>query len=264
MKLLIKEILSNEKYGENIYKMEVFSPDICKNAQAGQFINVKCSSGGNIDPLLRRPFSIFDVEKKFNVFSILYTIKGKGTKFLTSLKNGDNLDFAGPLGKGIDLDGKNINILLVGGGIGIAPLNFIAGQAQLKNKNPYLVAGFKDSNFLRWERDLVRTGIKYRIFTEDGSWGETGLATDYLKEDIFAYKDYDIYCCGPVSMLKQLQNIFKDTKNNVSALLEETMACGIGVCMGCVIKIRTGKNKFKYKRVCSEGPAFDLREVIFD
>lgn len=264
MKILTKEILSNERYGENIYKMEVFSPYICKNAEAGQFINVKCSQPENIDPLLRRPFSIFDIEKKFNVFSILYALKGKGTGFLSTLRNGDNLDFVGPLGKGIDLDGKNKNILLVGGGIGVAPLNFIARLAQEKQKNVDLLAGFKDSGFLRWERDLVRIGPKYRIFTEDGSWGETGLATDYLKEYLPKYKNYDVFCCGPDNMLKQLQDIFKGTKQNVSALLEQVMACGIGACMGCVVKIKGGKNKFRYKRVCKDGPVFDLREVIFD
>ncbi len=165
---------------------------------------------------------------------------------------------------GIDLDGKNKNILLVGGGIGVAPLNFIARQAEESSKNVYLLAGFKDSGFLRWERDLVRTGFKYRIFTEDGSWGETGLVTDHLMENLDTYKDYDVFCCGPTDMLKALQDIFKDTKRNINALLEEVMACGIGVCMGCVVKIRAGKEKFKYKRVCSEGPAFDLKEVIFD
>lgn len=264
MRLLSEEILSNEKYGENLYKMEIFSPYICKRAEAGQFVNVKCSPEGNIDPLLRRPFSIFDIEKKFNVFSILFTLKGKGTGYLASLQNGNNLDFVGPLGKGIDLGGKINDILLVGGGIGIAPLNFIARQAQEKHKNVHLLAGFKDSGFLRWERDLVRIGLNYHIFTEDGSWGETGIATDHLREHLPDYKGYDIFCCGPNSMLKTLQDIFKAGEQNVGALLEEVMACGIGVCMGCVIKIRAGKNKFKYMRVCKEGPVFNLREVLFD
>ncbi|HEY4696319.1 MAG TPA: hypothetical protein VIH13_05470, partial [Candidatus Hydromicrobium sp.] len=106
MRLLSGEILSNEKYGDSLYKMEVFSPYICKYAQAGQFINVKCSSDGALDPLLRRPFGIFDIEKKFNVFSILYLVKGRGTRFISGLKRGDMLDFAGPLGKGIDLSGS--------------------------------------------------------------------------------------------------------------------------------------------------------------
>ncbi len=264
MRLLNEEILSNERYGEDLYRMEIFSPYICKNAEAGQFINVKCSRPGNIDPLLRRPFSIFDIEKKFNVFSILYTIRGRGSSFLSTLKNGDNLDFTGPLGNAIDLDGKNNKILLVGGGIGIAPLNFIARKAGENRKDVYLLAGFKDSGFLRWESDLVRTGFKYRIFTEDGSWGETGLVTDHLREHFNTYEDYDVFCCGPTGMLKQIQDIFRGTKKNISVLLEEIMACGIGACMGCVVKIKAGRNKFKYKKVCSEGPAFDLKEVIFD
>src|SRR4030042_3988594 len=155
MKLLSGEILSNEKYSNNLYKMEIFSPYICKDAQAGQFINVKCSPEGVLDPLLRRPFSIFDIEKKFNVFSILYWVKGKGTKFMSGLEKGDMLDFAGPLGKGIDMGRSEGNVLLIGGGIGIAPLYLIARLVSKVNKNVFFAAGFKDNSYLRWEKDLA-------------------------------------------------------------------------------------------------------------
>ena len=208
MKILNGEIISNEKYSDNIYRLEVFSPYICKNAAAGQFVNVKCCREEILQPLLRRPFSIFAVEEKFNVFSILYVVKGTGTKFLSGLERGDMLDFAGPMGNGVDLDESRGKSLLVGGGIGIAPLNFLAGRlAAGGKKSIFFAAGFKDNSYQRWEKDLIELKVGYSIYTEDGSWGEKGMVTDYIRENLGIYKDYDIYCCGPRDMLKEIQNL---------------------------------------------------------
>jgi len=264
MKLLRSEIISNETCGKGLYKIEVFSPYICRNAKAGQFVNVKCSPDGILDPLLRRPFSIYNVEKEYNVFSILYLEKGKGTKFLSDLKKGSNLNFAGPLGNAAATDDKSKNFLLVGGGIGIAPLYFLARTLIQKGKNIFFAAGFKDNNFIGWSSDLIRLRINYKIFTEDGSWGDEGLATDFVKENIKKYKGYKIYCCGPRDMLISMQDILAGKKISATALLEERMACGVGVCKGCAVKIKDGNSSFAYKTVCKDGPAFDLMEVIFD
>jgi len=264
MKLLNKEVLSNEKYSENLYKVGIFSPYICRNLEAGQFVNIKCSPEGMLDPLLRRPFSVFDIEEKFNVFSILYVVKGRGTKYLSEIKMGDNLNFAGPLGNGIDLGSSSDNILLIGGGIGIAPLHLIAKIAKEKKKNVFFAAGFKDNDYLRWEKDLIELKVNYSIFSEDGSWGEKGLVSDFIRENIKLFKKYDIYCCGPKEMLKALQGIYREKNNKITALLEEKMACGVGVCAGCAVKIRRGKRVFSYMKVCKDGPAFNLKEVIFD
>jgi len=262
MKLLKGEILSNDRYSDNLYKMEIFSPYICRNAGAGNFINVKCAPEGVMDPLLRRPFSIFDIEEKFNVFSILYKLKGIGTVFMSRLERGDMLDFAGPLGKEIKLNGDDL--LLIGGGIGIAPLNLIARLAACRKKNVFFAVGFRDNSFLKWEKDLIELKINYSISTEDGSCGVKGLVTDYIRDNAAAFEGYDIYCCGPVNMLKALQDIYSNRNNKVTALLEEKMACGIGVCAGCAVKIRKGKKGFSYMKICQDGPAFDLKEVIFD
>jgi dihydroorotate dehydrogenase electron transfer subunit len=264
MKILNGEIISNERYGDNLNRIGVFSPYICNEARPGQFVNIKCSPEGTMDPFLRRPFSIFDVEKNFNVFSILFFVRGKGTKYLSNLEKGDNLDFVGPLGNGVDLNMAGKSILLIGGGIGIAPLHFIATEAKKLKKEVFFVAGFKDKSYIRWERDLIELNINYAFLTEDGSWGEKGLVSDYIRENIEVFKDYDIYCCGPVNMLKKMQNIYEKTDNRLTALLEEMMACGVGVCNGCVVKIKKGKRGFSYNKVCKDGPAFDLREVIFD
>ena len=264
MKLLKGEILSNETYGPDIYKMEIFSPYIVKNTGAGQFVNIKCAPEGVRDPLLRRPFSIFDIEEKFNVFSVLYLVKGRGTRYMSTLGKGDIVDFSGPLGKPVDLAASRNNLLLIGGGMGVAPLNLLSKLGLDAGKNVLVLAGFRDSSLLRWERDLVRMGVKYRIFSEDGTWGERGLASDHLFDEYKVFSDHDVFCCGPGAMLKVLQKDLAAENIEATVFLEEKMACGMGACNGCVIKIKKGSGDFDYKRVCKDGPAFDLSEVIFD
>jgi dihydroorotate dehydrogenase electron transfer subunit len=264
MKILSGEIISNEKYSDNLYRMEVFSPYICKNAGAGQFVNIKCSRDDILQPLLRRPFSIFSVEEKFNVFSILYVVKGAGTRFMAGLDRGDILDFTGPMGNGISLDKIKDKLLLIGGGIGIAPLNFVAKLAADSEKSVFFAAGFKNNSYKKWEKDLIELKVGYNICTEDGSWGNKGMVTDYIRENLKTFDDYDIYCCGPRNMLKVIQRLYSQESNRVTAFLEERMACGVGVCAGCVVKIRKGKKSFSYQKVCQDGPAFDIKGVIFD
>ena len=264
MRLLKGEILSNEKYGPDIYKMEIFSPYIVKNTGAGQFVNIKCAPESVRDPLLRRPFSVFDIEEKFNVFSVLYLVKGRGTRYMSTLGRGDMLDFTGPLGKQLDLAGSRDNLLLIGGGMGIAPLNLLSKLGSGMGKNILMLAGFAGSSLLRWERDLVRMGVKYRIFSEDGTWGEKGLVCDHIFDEYRMFASHDIFCCGPIPMLKVLQKELKKENIEATVFLEEKMACGIGACNGCVVKIKKGSDDFDYKRVCRDGPAFSLSEVVFD
>ncbi|MDD3818430.1 MAG: dihydroorotate dehydrogenase electron transfer subunit [Actinomycetota bacterium] len=264
MKLLNGEIISNERYSEYLYKMVIFSPYICREARPGQFVNIRCAPEGIYDPLLRRPFSIFDIEEKFNVFSILYSVKGRGTEFMSHLEKGDLIDFIGPLGNYIDLAGTKNNVLLIGGGIGIAPLYLLAKQAVVMKKNVFFAAGFKDKSYQKWEDDLIELKIDYTIYTEDGSIGSKGMICDYIRSNIKLFNGYDVYCCGPKEMLKTIQNIYTKSSNRVSVLLEEKMACGVGVCNGCVVKVKHVKGEFRYKRICKDGPTFDIREVIFD
>jgi dihydroorotate dehydrogenase electron transfer subunit len=265
MKLLSGEILANKKYGENLYKLEVFSPYICRTCLPGQFINIKCSQDGVLDPLLRRPFSIYEIDKKFNVFSVLYLVKGKGTDFMARLVKGDMLDFMGPLGIGFKADEEIKNYLLLGGGIGVAPLSLIAKELVEIGKNIFFLAGFKDEAFFLWERDLIKIVRNYKIFTENGSFGQKGIPSIYLKENLNLYKNYKLVVCGPKEMLKNIQGMLKDFPGFAAdALMEERMACGIGVCMGCTVKIKKSPGGSENKKVCSDGPIFNLMEVVFD
>ena len=110
---------------------------------------------------------------------------------------------------------------------------------------------------------MVKIIRNYKIFTEDGSFGEKGIPTDFIKENAKEFLNYRLICCGPREMLKSLQNIVNQYNISAMALMEEIIACGIGVCMGCVIKIKTSDN-LCYKRICRDGPVFNLAEVVFD
>ncbi len=264
MKTLKCEIVANKKYGDKIFKIEVFSPYICKNAIPGQFVNVRCSSPGSYDPLLRRPFSIYEVDKRFNVFSLLYLIKGKGTFFLSSLQKGEEIDVVGPLGNGIKDYKDHKDFLLIGGGIGVAPLCFLAKELIENGKNVFFIAGFRDNTFYFWEKDLIKILRNYTLFTEDGSIGEKGVPSDYIRLRLSDFKNHFIYTCGPVDMLKNIQAILSGRKIRAYAIMEEKMACGIGACMGCAIKISDNMGGFYYLKACSDGPVFDLLEVVFD
>jgi dihydroorotate dehydrogenase electron transfer subunit len=174
------------------------------------------------------------------------------------------LDFVGPLGRMFEIEKDAKNYALVGGGVGVAPLYFIASELINNGKNCFFLAGFKDSTFYAWERDLIKILRNYKLFTEDGSMGETGTPVDYIRKNIKTFKKYRIITCGPRDMLKALQDIFHGKKIKVQAIMEEKMACGVGTCMGCVTKIKNNNGGFEYKKVCSDGPVFDLLEVVFD
>jgi len=265
MKLIKGEIISNKKIGEDLFKMTVFSPYIVKNSMPGQFVNIKCSSGNTIDPFLRRPFSIHDAEPDFKVFSILYVLKGIGTDYLSKLNAGDILDFAGPLGNGIDTtQSENKNFLLIGGGIGVAPLYFLAKKLVSEEKNIFFAAGFKNNNFLLFEKNLQILKISYEIYSEDGTYGKRGKVTDLFNEGTEDFKNYEVVCCGPIGMYKALQNVFTLNNMKAKALFEEIMACGIGVCKGCAMKFKNSDGTFEYRTVCKDGPVFDLMEATID
>ncbi len=261
MQSLKAEIITNERIGDKLYKLEFFSPYICRNAAPGQFINMRCCDPGQLDPLLRRPFSIYDTDKGFNVATILYIVRGKGTAFMARLERGDVIDLCGPLGKPLKV--KADRILCISGGIGIAPLHFFAKSLASQEKKVYLLAGFKDPGYMQVEKDIRRLNLDYMIFCEEEMWANQGIVTDGLK-DLKRFSAYQAYCCGPHEMLKDLQKKFSGSGIKAYALVEERMACGIGVCEGCIVKIKNRQGGFDYRKVCSDGPAFDLMELAFE
>lgn len=206
------------------------------------------------DPLLKRPFSYFRKSRDGDL-QIFLRIKGKGTSLLADLKKGSVVDLLGPLGSPYPLP-EGVIPIIVAGGIGIASLySLIAG---LRNK-PFVFYGTRSSKELFFLDDIKKRAKEVFITTEDGSEGERGLITDrlysFLKEMTVPFT---VYACGPMAMLQVVSEIVKARNGIAYVSVEERMACGIGACLGCVVKTKEG-----YQRVCKEGPVFRSDEILW-
>ncbi len=264
IKQLKARILENKKLSQDFYKMRIKSLYLARNIKPGQFIEVRCSE--SLDPLLRRPFSVHRILK--DSIEILYEVLGKGTKALSQRKSGELLDVIGPLGSRFTLNTKRypLNAILTAGGIGIAPLVALAEESAKRGNKTYVIIGAKTRSRILCETEITPRGCDLMVSTEDGSKGYKGLATDVLKDLLSTLNSKPptiIYACGPTAMLKTVAHIAKERKISCQVLLEEYMACGIGVCLGCPVKVKNGTSGYEYKMVCKDGPVFNAREVIW-
>jgi len=240
--------------------MEFEAAPIARAAKPGQFIHLRCSDG--VDPLLRRPFSIHKVNRR--TIYILYRLAGRGTELLAGKKAGEYLDIVGPLGNGFSYSrSKSANSVLVAGGMGVAPLLMLAReliQHQTKG-NMLVLIGARTKKLILCEKDFKALGIKVKISIEGGS-SRQGVVTDLLGGVLSAGRyplPTVIYACGPKKMLKKVAEISRKYDITAQASLESNMACGVGACLGCAINTKTG-----YQRVCTEGPVFNLDEIIWE
>lgn len=252
--LIKMKIANHQKLADNYYKLTIESEKISSTAKPGQFINVRINPG--TCPLLRRPFAIHKVNKNNGTFEILFEVVGTGTKCLSMRKTGEELDILGPLGNGFNIDNKKNKAILVAGGIGVAPLTFLAKELIQKGKEVYMIVGAKTDCVLLCDDQLLSDGCKIKSCTEDGTAGQKGLVTDLLTP--IDLQLTDIYTCGPKSMMKEVAKIAKQKKVNCQVSLEEKMACGIGACLGCSILTRKGM-----KMVCKDGPVFNAEDIIW-
>lgn len=265
MERINAKILKNKKVAGTFYKMRIESPYLARNIKPGQFIEVRCSDGS--DPLLRRPLGVHRILK--NGVEILYEIVGKGTELLSQKKTGEHLDAIGPLGNGFDMPYALNPIpctLLIAGGIGVAPLVALAERLiYRKKRNIYVIIGAKTKFHLLCEKDFKDLGCKVSVVTEDGSKGSKGLATGLLKNLLKTHnsKLSTIYACGPNAMLKEVAKLARDKRIPCQVSLEERMACGVGVCLGCPVKVRKNLIDSEYKMVCKDGPIFDAEDIIW-
>jgi dihydroorotate dehydrogenase electron transfer subunit len=211
----------------------------------GQFFMLGAEDNLSKGFLLNRPFSVSSF--KDNLLEFRIRLAGKFTNFLKEEKKGGRLRIIGPLGNYLHIDDfRNFQkILLIGGGIGIAPLLYYHKWLKEHKMNSEIFFGVQNEDFLHY---IVNFNGDIHIYTEDGSSGRKGFVTDFLKQE---NSKSQIIACGPKPMYKELAK-FKE-KFNIKLLLEERMACGFGACLGCAVKTRDG-----YKRVCKEGPIFDI------
>ena len=255
IKLLKKENLKND-----IFKFTCFAPEIVRLAKPGQFIEIKVSK--TYEPFLRRPISIYNLNKEEGILEFIFQTKGRGTNFLSETEEGEFLDVLGPLGNGT-FDIKNCkNIAIIGGGIGTFPLYELAKENSKKvNINTYL--GFRNKDYVVLEDEFKVQSNNLVITTDDGSYGKLGFAINYLKEDIEKLKIDGIFACGPLPMLRGVKELAESKNIYCQVSLEQRMACGIGACMGCSVKQNTTDDTISYYRVCKDGPVFDCTNVDF-
>ncbi|HMA60508.1 MAG TPA: dihydroorotate dehydrogenase electron transfer subunit [Halanaerobiales bacterium] len=250
-------VKSNEKVGPGIYKM-VFKTEKNPTGKPGQFIHLKINNA-SYDPLLRRPFSIFDINKKEKSLTIIYKICGRGTRLMKDIKKGDEVDILENLGNGFNLNNKNKKIVLIGGGMGIAPLYLLTKKLYKKNKLMVLLGAKNKEELDFMNNKFSKLDVKVYKATIDNSLGFKGTVVDLLKELIKGKQEIDyMYGCGPTAMLRELKEIAINKNIKAEVSLEERMGCGVGVCLSCTVKTVNGN-----MRACKEGPVFPLKEVIF-
>ena len=236
-------ITSINNVAEDMFYMS-FEIPYDMNIKPGQFVSILCEG-----LILRRPFSVFTYNNR-NVGVLIKQI-GKGTKYLNSLKIGDTIDFIGALGNSFTIENKKS--LLIGAGVGIAPVFYLKEVLDKMGIDSLAVAGFLNEKF-------VPKGLKIdEIVTDDGSIGKKGRVVDYFDEFVEQYKPEKIYSCGPMPVLKAVAELGEKYNIPTEIAMEKVMACGIGVCRGCVIKRKNGK----MASVCQDGPVFKGDELLW-
>ena len=244
------EITENKNICLSFYKFSVVSKEIASVAVAGQFCMI-----GLEKVFLRRPLSIYSVDKNTGTVSFLYKVVGKGTDILSKLSVGSKVKVLGPLGQGYPLQVKDdIEPVLVAGGTGVASIHFLAGNL---SKPGSLYYGVRKKEELMCLDSFEKTGWKINISTEDGSYGYKGFVTDLLAKQI--QQNSIIYVCGPTPMMKKVAEIAKDKEISGYASLEQKMACGVGNCQGCAVKIKNSN-----KMACKDGPVFPISDISFE
>jgi dihydroorotate dehydrogenase electron transfer subunit len=252
------KIISKIEINKEVFSIRVERPEAIAKVKAGQFFNLKTSDYGS--PMLRRPISVSGYDEK----SIEFTIKilGEGTQQLSQFKVGDCIDVMGPLGNGYECSAET-NVLVIGGGIGIAPIKGLIEQLRFQNPNIKVttILGFKEEPYLE-DTFKQLSDLLYIVSEEDDRY-ERGFVTAPLERVLD--KQYQMaYACGPTPMLKAITSLFNALEVPVQLLMEEKMACGIGACLVCTCKIKEGDFGYKHQRMCKDGPMFYGSEVIFD
>lgn len=243
MNQVMMKITDNKKIAEKTYFMSL-EGDTSAIAKPGQFINIKLDGF-----FLRRPISVCDCEN--GKLSIIYKVVGNGTKEMSELPVGAELDILSGLGNGYDTSKSGDCPVLIGGGVGVPPMYLLCKKLVSEGKKATVILGFNSEKEVFGVDEFKATGAEVYVTTADGSVGTKGFVTDVLKNLDYTY----FYTCGPMPMFKAIESIAK-TSGQYS--FEERMGCGFGACMGC-----TCKTKYGNKRICKDGPVLEREEIVW-
>lgn len=242
-------IVSNNKIATETMEMVLENSYISEHAVPGQFIHITV-----VGHTLRRPISIASVDPKAGTVTILFKELGEGTRTLARYEAGMTLDALGPAGNGFPIDkiSNTPTALLIGGGIGVPPVYFLAKTLKEQGVNVKAIIGFQSADFVFYEEKFKELGDTF-VVTNDGSYGDKGFVTDVIAKA----GDFDRYfSCGPSVMLQAVTNKITDKEGYLS--FEERMGCGVGACFACVIPAENDKG---YLKICQDGPVFAANEV---
>ncbi len=258
LKNLKAQIIKNERIARGIYSMVI----ICEGADLanfvpGQFANISVPEHKEL--LLKRPISICETDVEKNTVTLVYQIKGKGTTALADMGKGTVLDAILPIGSGYHLKNSDKKVFLVGGGVGIAPLLSVTRKWADKTYEAFL--GYRGKEFEYCLKDFQSVSEKVYVSSDDGTIGEKGFVTDMLKSRLERETPDVILTCGPPPMLKALKKALEPFDIPAQVSMEQRMCCGFGACSGCVCGVQKDEG-LEYKKVCVEGPVFDLYEVV--
>lgn len=244
MKDVKLKVVENIQLTPTTYKM-CLEGDVSAVTTPGQFINIQISG-----LYLRRPISVCDCDGK--TVTIIYKVVGHGTEQMKDMPVGTVLDVLTGLGNGFDVNNAGDQPVLVGGGVGVAPMYWLARALAEAGKKPVVILGFNTKDEVFYEEAFKAVSQKLVIATADGSYGLKGFVTDAMKDLEGSY----LYTCGPEPMLKA---VFKSNNLPGEYSFEERMGCGFGACMGCTCKTLTG-----YKRICKDGPVLRKEEILWE
>ncbi len=248
------KIVTNRKITNDYFVLELKAPRKLQSVKPGQFVEIKIDNSSRT--FLRRPISIYDVDYKQNTISLLILIVGEGTRALSHLSKGEYLNLIYPLGNSFSIP-QSGKVLLIGGGVGVAPLLFLGKLLIENNIQPVFLFGARSHTHLVDLNKFELLGPVY-MTTENGSQGEKGLVTEHsiITDNNWNYDQ--IYACGPVPMMKAVARLAEKRNTNCEVSLENTMACGFGACLTCTQKTVRGNIC-----ICTEGPVLNTKELIW-
>lgn len=233
----------NENIADDVYEMRLLG-STSAITKPGQFVNIKVDGF-----YLRRPISVCDYDE--NGITLIYKVVGNGTEVMSKIEKGAVLDLLVGLGNGFDTSKSGDKPLLIGGGMGVAPMYNLCKKLIAEGKKPIVVNGFNSDKDVYYEKEFKALGAEVYITTVDGTNGTKGFVTDVTKKLDYTY----FYTCGPMPMFKSVEATAK-TSGQFS--FEERMGCGFGACMGCSCETKYGN-----KRICKDGPVLEREEIIW-
>ncbi len=270
--LVTGEVVGRRRHGPDYHGLTIVAPGVSEEVRPGQFVNLRCGPGRS--HILRRPFSVYRIARAGGwaaTLEVVFDIRGSGTRELAGLALHDKVEVMGPLGRGFTFPARAARCLLVGGGIGAAPLYLLADKLRERGHRVDVILGARTSSLVLDAMDARRLASVFRVTTEDGSEGDRGVVTDVLPDTMERCHTEVVYACGPTPMLAAVSAMAVQRVVPIQVAVEELMACGYGVCMSCVVPAREQRSEgpeaipdVNYVRTCTEGPVFDGAKIAWD